>query len=203
MSLERPWEKAFDQLRRELEKAYETVEKPHADAQRVQAQSGGVNIWQYPQFAAARQGVPVAVTIGEFPIGAVDAIGGSDNVEFLQLSVLRPLGLTITVRHEGFADRFFKAVKIEWEFQTGNPEFDRKYYIVDIRTEKDKQLARDPRFQEQVEKLEPFASVVLSNRGAHWSQSIEDGSQLTFPYVDDRLGRLTDLAALAVEITQP
>jgi len=200
MSFERPWEKAFDQLRRALEKAYEMVDKPHTDAERVQDQSGGVNIWQYPQFAATRKGMLVTVTIGEFPIGVVDAIGGSDNVEFLQLSVFRPLGLTITIRHEGFADRFFKAVKIEWEFQTGNPEFDRKYYITCLCGESPHGI--QGRFQRQIEKLEPFASVVLSDRGVHWSQSIEDGSQLTFPYVDDHLGQLTDLATLAAELTQ-
>ncbi|MCP4684696.1 MAG: hypothetical protein GY867_04530 [bacterium] len=85
----------------------------------------------------------------------------------------------------------------EWEYQTGNEEFDRKYYVVDARSDKDKMLANNSDFQEIIKQLEPFAAIALSSSGVHLSRAIGGESVMTFQLVDEYLGRLEKLAELA------
>ena len=197
MSVERPWEEPFQRLIEQLKTNWTEVPKKET-ASPVEKNPMPAGRWcSYPFFRAMRGDDQVVLTISESPVGTGDMLDAADNYEFLMLSVYRPLEARLTLRHEGIFDRLKKSIKFEWEYQTGNKEFDRKYYIVDARTDRDKALASNAEFQEQVRKLEPLTSIALMSSGVHLSVAIEDESVLSFESVDDYLGRLIRLADLA------
>jgi hypothetical protein len=185
MSLARPWEDEYRRLLLEIEKRWS---KSRATGTSVAGQSRWDAVaWdEYPGFAGERDGEQCYVSL---------------KADLLSLSVFRPLGAHVVIRPEGFVDRFLKAVWLDWEFQTGNPVFDHRFYIERVRTDEEKRLVCDPEFQKLIEKLEPFVSLAVTENGVHWSLAIEGDSHLTVGFLDDRLGILSQLAKLVPNAT--
>ena len=185
MSLGRPWEKQYRNLLAEVEQRW--GKKLHgADYAKMDEERwSNLDPTWYPSFRGRRDG---------------DLIDISLKMDTLELSVCVPVGALILIRPEGFVDRLFKRIMFWWEFQTGNPAFDRKYYIEDIRNEADKSLVRDPQFQRLMGELEPFLLVSLGEKSARLSCEIEGESQFTLGYIDERLGSLSRLAKHAAEV---
>jgi hypothetical protein len=185
MSLGRPWENEYRNLLAEAERKWGEKLSEEEYARLDEARWGILGPTTYPSFFGRRAGEEVAVSL---------------SADILELAVCRPVGALLVIRPEGFVDRFLKRFLFWWEFQTGNPAFDCKYYVADIRKEADKTLVRDARFQRLVEELEPFSSITLRGKNARCSFQVENESQFTVGYVDDRLGRLSRLAQHAAEV---
>ena len=183
MSLARPWEDAYKRLLVELESRWSKT--PRATA------TPGPSAWdraafdEYPGFAGERDGEQFYVSL---------------KADLLSLSVFRPLDVHVVIRPEGFVDRILKAVRLDWEFQTGNPVFDHKFYIERVKTDGEKKLVCDPGFQKLVEMLEPFVSLAVTDKGVHLSLTIEWEAQLTVDFLDERLAFLFQLARQVLEV---
>jgi hypothetical protein len=190
--------KPFEKLVVELEARWgeESTDKAPS-APNGESLISGRSLWAYPFFSGTREGSRVAVTISEQPVGQGNLLDAADNCEFLQISLFRKIGVCLILRHEGIFDRLKKKIRFDWEYQTGNAEFDRKYYIAEARSERDRKLVDKGDFQKLVNKLEPFASLALLDSGVHCSLFIEDESILSFECIDSYLRQLQLIIELA------
>jgi len=197
MSLERPWEKAFSKLIESLKTSWGESLPPRRTSDPGRDRPSIGSSWTYPAVAWHRGENRVVVSISESPVGCGGLLDAMDNYEFLHISLIRKLNALLILRHEGIFDRLKKAIKFEWEYQTGNREFDRKYYIVEARSESDKRLVCSGEFQGLIEQLEPIASVALLESGIHCSLAIDDESVLSSERVENVLDRMDRIAGLA------
>jgi hypothetical protein len=184
MSLARPWENAYKRLLVELESRWGKTPVPGTIAA-VLSPWDRAAFDEYPGFVGERERDQFYVSL---------------KADLLSLSVFRPLDAQVVIRPEGFVDRFLKAVRLDWEYQTGNPIFDHKFYFEQIKTEAEKRLVCDPGFQKLVVKLEPFVSVAVTDKGVHWSVMVDAELRLTVGFVDERLGFLSQLARQVSEV---
>jgi hypothetical protein len=180
MSLARPWEDAYGRLLVELDKRWGQTSPASAPTPWE-----GVAWNEYPGFSGKRNGEQVYISL---------------SADLLSLSVFGPMGVRVVIRPEGLVDRFLKAIRFDWEFQTGNLLFDREFYIEQVKTDVDKKLVRDSAFQKLVGKLAPFVSLAVTDKGVHLSLMIEGESQLTANYLEERLELLSQLAKHVSEL---
>ena len=141
--------------------------------------SGPATRYLYPEYKSKFEDHLIYIDISEWPSLRKGVYDSADNVEFLRIRVYKKSDYKIIVTQEGFADRFLKALKISWEFQTGNEEFDKKYFV-DPRSEKDKEFLKNVNLQSLIQQLEPFSEFAIHNSQIHWSQEISDSGQISF-----------------------
>ena len=195
MGLENPWERPYAALLVELRARWGIPGAEERRAGRKERVFYGSS-WSYPAFVGNRRGREVMVDIAEHPFGGGDLLSGMDNSEFFNLVILWHSKLDIVIRREGWFDRFKKRVKLDWEYQTGNPEFDRSFYILGARSKADRDLLKNPAFQAGVTRLEPFETLGVIKTGLGCSIAIQDDSLFRFIFVDQKLATLTELADL-------
>jgi hypothetical protein len=196
MSLEKPWEKPFEGLLQEISQHYRG-EIYKADSRKPISSYDGVDssYFLYPVFHGELPGQKFLIEISEFPASDISDLEAIDNVEYLRIFVIKPTLYRITVAHEDWLRRLEKKFHLDREFQTGNEEFDRRYYLRP-QSEKDKQLLRDSQFQEMVRGIEPFSVLQVSKSGVRWSQMITDEKQLDFLVVDNYLKKTLELTTM-------
>ena len=187
MSLGRPWEKEYRILLAEVQQKWGNKLSDEDSAKADEALWSILDPMSYPTFCGKREGKQIVVSF---------------NADVLELAVSRPLGVRLVIRPEGFVDRLLKRIMFWWEFQTGNPSFDRKFFVEDIRPKAARLVVRDRQFQRLVEDLGPFVSLDLGERSVRGFFEIEDASQLTIGYSDMRLGRLSKLAEHTAELVK-
>ena len=194
MSIDKPWEKDFDNLLSELHAHWPsgttTVGKE------VDQAGASSSIWQYPRFVVELHGLRYVISIAEFPIGSADILDSTDNVEYLRIEAVSDLNLSLTLRHEGFYDRFRKKFLFAYEYQTGVADFDRNY-LIEAQTDVDRRLVSTGEFQRFVRELEPFANLALLKHTAGWSQELHGRNQLQFEVVTERVRQFSDCVVYA------
>ncbi len=195
MSLEKPWERPFEKLLGEFSQQYEgEISRPKSE--------GACPSWGtdpsflfYPTFSSELKGQKFIIEISEFPASDISYFEASDNVEYLRIFIVKPTQYSIVVTHEDWLHWLEKKIHLDREFQTNNDEFDRRYYV-SPKSDEDKQLLMDLKFQQMVRSLEPFSLLQVSKSGVRRSQMITDEEQLDFSAVDGCLKKTLELAKL-------
>jgi hypothetical protein len=190
MAAERPWKKPFDDLLEELTAYWGGTTEGYDDNVSPDGRSVPASYWLYPRYSVDVKGYDVRIEIREMPFRGMNFLEGGDNVEYLRISTLVESNFNAIIRHEHFFDRWKKALRLDWEFQTGSEEFDSKYFI--IADHKDNPMAlSDPKMQRQIVALEPFYSLQIGRNESMLSQVITDEDQLSIenvkPVIDNLL----------------
>jgi len=194
MSLEKPWQKPFEKLLQEfLQQCRGEISRPGSKGE-LPSWGDDLSFFFYPTFHGELQGQTFTIEISEFPASGFSDFEAADNVEYLRIFITKPTEYSVQVIHESWFHRLEKKFHLDREFQTGNSEFDRRYYLRS-QADKDRQLLQDPRFQEMIMSLESFSVLQVLDSGVRWSQMISDEKQLEFLVVDDYLKRMLKLAA--------
>jgi hypothetical protein len=195
MSLEKPWEKPFEGLLQEISQHYRGEISGSDSKKPISSYGVDSSYFLYPVFYGELQGQKFMIEISEFPASDFSDLEAIDNVEYLRIFVIKPTLYRITVTHEDWLRLLEKKFHLDREFQTGNKEFDRRYYL-GPQSEKDKQLLRDLRFQEMVRGIEPFSVLQVSESGVRWSQMITGEEQLDLSLVDNYLKKALELTTM-------
>lgn len=191
MTVEKPWQKHFVAL-------LETMKNHWCGTVSSLDKTSIEEVFVYPEFDCELQGHKLNVTVSEFSklIKTTGAWGaGIDNVEYLRITLRVPHTYDITITHEDFHKRIGKLLRLEREFQTGNKEFDKRFFVR-LKSDKDKELLLNDKIQELTQKLEPFTIMQIEEKKIHWSQTIERKEQLTFDKIEPIILRLVELANL-------
>jgi hypothetical protein len=202
MSIEKPWEKEFDDLLQKF-RAYwgGEVKAPDDLIGRNSYKGLGFGFFTYPGYKKEHKDYTLLIDISESPIGDISVFEGGDNVEYLRLYLLKPTDYNMLIRKEGFFDKVHKLLGLAFEFKTGNPEFDKKYFIR-AKTDHGKSLLKRQDFQDMIKNVEPFAGVRINASGLHWSQEIRNKSQLEFDYVKKYIDWLANLLKIITKEKQ-
>jgi hypothetical protein len=117
----------------------------------------------YPAYETTVDDIPVAM--------------GFSGTDIWHISLQYRLKWKILVRHEHWADRMFKNLKLDYEFQTGNPEFDKTYYLR-ARDKSYRPIFLETRFQDFIRRLEPFGELAATVTGISVSRKIDTSALL-------------------------
>ena len=189
MSWERPWIEEFEILTEKMLRQRSAKLKELSDKPAV----GDIGLgWLYPQLSFREKGYDLWLTVSD-SAGFSDFLGsGGSRVEYLRIFTHRKKQYKIGITHEGFFDRLSKKLHLQTEYETGNPDFDRRYLI---RADKptDRAIMESGGFQQAVLAAEPFETIALWNRTVHMSQMIESAEQLEYENVNRIIGCFVQL----------
>ncbi len=199
--MEKPWKVKYDALLGELIRALNgkiiEVQKKEPEDDRGW---GGTDIFLYPRFEFEFKGMQANIDLNEAPYfrrQAFERIGVSfevsDNVDYLRIAVFKSNKYTLIIHPEGFADKFFKAIKLNWEFQTGIKEFDKKF-LLDLESDDDKTFIKNQETQLKIFQLAPFDELAIHKTGVYWSQEVYNEKQLSFSHLEKFLRITAELA---------
>jgi hypothetical protein len=195
VSWEKPWQKPFESLLSQFSANFKgeiTRPKPRPETRPGAADT---DYFVYPIFKGELSERKFIIEVSEFPRFIASVFEAADNVEYLRIFVIQPSQYALSVIHENWLRRFKKKLRIDREFQTGRNDFDEKYYLRPEAVQ-DKQLLKEPRFQELVKSLEPFSVFEIQKSGILWSQQITDENQLAYYKVEGYLKKTLELAEL-------
>lgn len=195
MGLEKPWENPFDVLLKRLVASW-GGEIKRADQREIS------ETFIYPTYYGNLKGFRIEIEISEFPSREPYYMEANDNLEYLRIHFGVPGNFAIKITHEGLGQKLRKLFHLVDEFQTGNQEFDKKYWLK-TGFETDKQLLTNKKFQDLIFKLEPFSFFEISGFEIFWSQEISGKSQLEFDTVNRYAGILLEIAAMYAEPKKP
>ena len=117
----------------------------------------------YPAYHAVIDDIPVSI-----------ALSGRDE---LSISLKCLSRWEFRLRHELRFDRVMKFLRLDYEFKSGDPDFDRTYYIETIKPS-NRDIFRDATFREYVKKLEPFVRLVVTDSRLATSRKIDNPDYL-------------------------
>jgi hypothetical protein len=113
-------------------------------------------------------------------------------VQFLTIRLFFETEHNVLIRREHLTDKIWKVVGLEREYETGNNDFDKSYFL-DVKAKYSEALVRSVEFQNAITGLEPFTTVRIRPSGLGWSQEIRRKAQLEHITVGQYANRLLDL----------
>jgi hypothetical protein len=195
MGLEKPWEKPFDALLKRLVTSW-GGEIKGADQKAIS------EYFIYPTYYGNLKGFRIEIEISEFPSREPYYMEANDNLEYLRIHIGAPANHAIKITHEGLGQKLRKLFHLVDEFQTGDSDFDKKYWLK-TGFDSDKELLTNKKFQDYIFKLEPFSFFEISGFEIFWSQEISGASQLDFSEVNKYAGILLDIVAMYAKPEKP
>lgn len=194
MLSEKPWRKEFDNLLKKM-KALWGGQITSFDDPDVSSDKKLSSLYVYPIYKATVDGFPVHVTISEFPLPGGGLIAAADNVEYISILLIAPCAFEAAIRHEHLMDRFKKKLGLEYEVQTGNEKFDKKYFLI-TQLEKDVSILKSNQVQQHIMDLEPFDGLHFSKGGINSTHVINDKKMLKVQNIETIVKKLIALANL-------
>ncbi len=195
MSWEKPWQKPFESLLSQFSANFkgEIIRpKPRPETRPGAADT---SYFVYPDFKGKLQQQKFAIEISEFPRIASNLYEAADNMEYLRIFVIQPSRYALSIIHENWLHRFKKKLRLDREFQSGVNDFDEKYYLRP-EADQDKQLLKEPKFQERVKNLEPFSVFEIQKSGILWSQQVTGEKRLDYYRVESYLRKILEIARI-------
>lgn len=193
MLSERPWEKEFDKLLRDMKAVWggqiTEIDNPGFRG------SGLTEMYVYPIYDTTVDDFKVRLTISELPLPGMGLIEGADNVEYLSIQLSVTCAIEAAVRHEYFLDRLKKKLALDYEVQTGNRRFDRDYFLI-TRPKEDISLLKSTQVQEKIVDLEPFDGLLFGIGGINSTYEIAGKNPLNVGYVEQKIKKLIALGKL-------
>lgn len=200
MTFERLWAKEHAVLLRELRAHFggEIIE-PKSDRRLDPSLQRGYSVepsyFVYPAFQCEISGVPLRVEISEMALDGQVSLPDERTVEYLVLRTRSHTPGNFRIRPEGIFDRVRKALKLHWEHETGDKEFDHLFNI-DLPDHRASPALARPDVRALIIQLLPFEYLQAHPGGLRHSTMIEDPQQLSRDYVFQRLERLVELATI-------
>ncbi|MEE9553173.1 MAG: hypothetical protein V3W18_02655, partial [candidate division Zixibacteria bacterium] len=133
------------------------------------------------------------VTISEFALPGISVMEAADNVEYISILLITPCTFSAAIRHEIFMDRFKKKIGLEFEAQTGDESFDKKYFIIS-KPKEDISHLKSRQVQEKIINLEPFSGLHFSKGGINLAHVINNSGRLNIRSIEPIIKHLIDLA---------
>jgi len=160
MTLEKLWRKPYQKLIGELTEQWGGKVIDPSENDRGGFLQAPPGMFEYPRFFADIEEFHLRVESSELPFLGASFLEGADNYEYLRISASTDTDtkMSLAVRHEGFYDRMKKALRLEWEYQTGYEEFDKKYFILADHRGHPERL-RDSAIQQAIMAMEPFEGI--------------------------------------------
>jgi hypothetical protein len=191
MLSDKPWRKEFDRLLEVMKARWGgRIDKMH------DPDHGGLSLtdlYVYPIYKTAVDNFNLHITISEFPLPGINVMAAADNVEFISILMTAPCTFNAAIRHESFMDRFKKKLGLEYEAQTGNEKFDKKYFLITPPKE-DLGSLKSIQVQQRIMDLEPFDGVYLGKGGISFSNMITDAKELEIQNIERTIEKLKKLA---------
>jgi len=199
MAFEKLWAHEHAALLRELRVHFggEIIE-PKSDRLDSSLQRGysvEPSYFVYPAFQCEVAGIPLKVEISEMALDGATSLPDERTVEYLVLRTRSRTPGNFRIRPEGIFDRVRKALKLHWEHETGDKEFDRLFNI-DLPDHRASTVLARADVRAVIVQLLPFEYLQAHPGGLRYSVMIEDPQQLSRDYVFPRLEHLVELATI-------
>jgi hypothetical protein len=127
-------------------------------------QSPGAEFYLYPTYHFELDGRELQLAVSDYPDTMTSAMEDWDGAEYMRVSVPGTTRHSLRVRHEGFTDRVKRALRLAFEVQSGDPQFDARYWL-GAKTVAEEALVQRREFQAAVRALEPFERLVIRKIG--------------------------------------
>jgi len=195
VSLERPWEDEFNALIDQLQAFYSgTLFDPDVPREERLANRPQMEfVWAYKSFEAIVGDHKIMIEISDSPLGEGGSVLTGDSLQFLLVSTSAVTGGSFGIREEGGWDRFLKAARLAWEHQTGDAEFDRRFFIMGDHKDKPDMMNR-PELRTIVIEAAPFEMIHFTRSRVCISDMIVRNKTLN---MDHAQRRIREIAALA------
>lgn len=190
---EKPWKRPFENLLSQLSANVKGEISSPKSRPETRPGAADTSYFVYPSFRGELQEQKFSIEISEFPAFTPNFFEAADNLEYLRIFVIQPSQYSLVVTHESWLHQFKKKFLKDREFQSGNKEFDKRYYLRP-ESEPDRHLLKEAKFQESVKALEPFSVLEILKSGIFWSQQITDEKQLVYSKVEGYLKKTLELA---------
>lgn len=203
MTYEKPWLDLYSQLLTDLTSALGgRIDVPKYNHEAIKnltrAESAETSYYLYDVFHCELNGVQLQVEISHQAMAGDTSLDDEGMVEFLVLSAnVRPQG-NFRIRPEGVFDRLRKALKLHWEFETGNDAFDRAFNL-EVPDDKAKSGLKRSEVMDTITALLPFEYLQAHPGGLRCSELLSKEEQLSCAHVT---GRLKLMATLADNLSQ-
>ncbi len=199
MTYEKPWLDLYSRLLTDLTSTLGgRIEVPKYSDEAIKnfshAWSGDTAYYLYDIYHCELNGVQLQLEISHQAMAGDTSIDDEGMVEFLVFSAsVRPQG-NFRIRPEGVFDRFRKALKLHWEFETGNPTFDRAFNL-EVPDDRAKPGLRRPEVMDTITALLPFEYLQAHPGGFRCSELLSEDEQLSREHVTDQLQLMVTLAS--------
>lgn len=193
MNWEKPWSEPFEDFLRQLSANFKGEISSPKSRPETRPGAADTSYFVYPSFKGQLQEQKFTIEISEFPVFTPNFFEGADNLEYLRIFVIQPSQYSLVITHESWLHQFKRKFLKDREFQSGNKEFDKRYYLRP-ESELDKRLLKETRFQESIKALDPFSVLEILKSGILWSQQITDEKQLVYSKVEGYLKKTLELA---------
>ncbi len=193
MTLEKPWKKEFESLIKDISLKLEGEIKSLSNFKGefgARAFNYDNESYFYPSFVGKYKGHSITIENSEFPVSDISSyIDAGGNFEYLRIIITKKTAYNIFISQEGIMDKIQKKIGLISEYETGIELFD-KEYLLQAKSDKDKQLLKTYKFQNKIKELEPFTTIKISFNSIQWCKSIHDKSQLSYVEIEKYLDRL-------------
>lgn len=198
MTFEKLWAREHAGLLRELRVHFggEIIE-PKSDRRLDPSLQRGYSVepsyFVYPAFHCEVAGIPLRLEISEMALDGQTSLPDERTVEYLVLRSRSRTPGNFRIRPEGIFDRVRKALKLHWEHETGDKEFDRLFNI-DLPDERASIALAHPDVRALIVQLLPFEYLQAHPGGLRLSVMLESAGQLSRDHVFRRMELLAELA---------
>jgi hypothetical protein len=122
-----------------------------------------------------------------------------EGILYLRIYFFTKNNFNLTFSHEEVGDRMQKKLHLTTEVQSGDPEFDKRFFIQSS-TENGATLLHNSRVREWITHLYPFDRLEIIPSGIVWSRNLSDKTQLAFPFVEKIVETIFKLAETVNEL---
>jgi len=148
----------------------------------------------YPIYTGTLKNIQFIIEISRFP-GSVRQQSRPvawDGLQYLRIYFFLKNNYNLQLTREDLEDRMEKFLHLTNEIQTGNPDFDKRFFIKSS-TQKDQALVLDGKIQELITLLDPFELLEIISTGIIWSKTLTEKNQLEFPRIEKTMLTLLKL----------
>ena len=186
MSIDKPWKKEFEILLKHMLNTWggKTTGPGEKSLERM---------FVYPTYHTTIDDMKCVIDISES--ATIAWSGAADNIEYLRINLIKPHEMNIQITRETFIERAKKFFHMDSEYQTGNKNFDQRFYIR-LKSDKDKTFVSRLDVQELIKRLDPFTIIEFSDIGVRWAQQINSKKQLEFVKVENYVRSVIELAKI-------
>jgi len=195
MDWEKPWKKEFNIILDELSQLYSGKIVDPADSKTDSFRVADKDYFIYRSFHGSLNGIEFVIEINELPLSGRQILDGDDNTEYLRIHLRIPTKYKIFITQEKWGHKLQKVLRLDKEFQTGNEEFDKKFYLKP-NSEKDKGLLKDSSIQAAINAVDSFAEFKLSSNGIYWSNMITKKNQLNIEIISNTIQSLIRMSEM-------
>jgi hypothetical protein len=159
------------------------------------------SLYIYPIYTGTLKDIRFMVEISRF-VGSVRQMSMIVSVEgilYLRIYFFTKNNFNLTFSHEEVGDRMQKKLHLTTEVQSGDPEFDKRFFIQSS-TENGATLLHNSRVREWITHLYPFDRLEIIPSGIVWSRNLSDKTQLAFPFVEKIVETIFKLAETVNEL---